>query len=255
VEIGLIKFQQNHASAIVTMSEKEQPTQPAESNQPTKGSRSALQTGGTICLVLVAILALGFAGYTAMNPHTTTITQQQLVTNTQAVYNTETQTVTSIQQVNQVATVTQTINTAYGYGNGNGNNQVCSLYGCVTYPGYNYNPPPYGSGYYYNGYWYGHNSYGNFVSPCQPSGSNNTVTCQGFMYQAPNGCTELVIPIQNAYIAESTSYQFYTLHNLPSNVPAAGTWITVSGQMYNAANTASNGAACPGNYINVSSIQ
>ena len=235
------------------MSEEERSSQPTQPNQPGKGKRSALQTAGVIGLVLVALLALGFAGYIAMNPHATTITQEQLVTNTQSIYNTETQTVTSIEQLNQVVTVTQMINTVYGYGNGYFPNQPCSQYGC--YPSYNYNPPPYGSGYYYNGYWYGYDSYGNYASPCQSSGSNNTVTCQGFMYQAPNGCTELVIPIENAYIPESPSYQFYTLHNLPSNIPAAGTWITVTGQMYRGANTASNGAACPGNYINVASIQ
>jgi hypothetical protein len=233
--------------------EPNQPTNSGTSAQPSKGGRSSLRTGGIIGLVLVAILALGFAGYTAMNPHATTITQQQLLTNTQSVYSTQTQTVTSVQQVNQAVTVMQTANTAYGYGNGNGNNQVCSTYGCYPYP-YNNAPPPYGTGYYYNGYWYAYDANGNFVPPCQSSGSNNTSTCQGFLYQAPNGCTELVIPIQNAYIQESTSYQFNSLHNLPSNVPSSGTWVTVSGQMFNGSNTASNGAACPGNYINVSSM-
>lgn len=222
-----------------------------QSTQPNK-QNSLLRTGGIIALVLVAILSLGFAGYTAMNPHATTVTQQQLLTSTQNVVNAQTQTVTSIQQVNQAATVTQTVN-AYGYGNGQGNNQVCSTYGCYPYP-YNFAPPPYGAGYYYNGYWYAYDANGNFVAPCQASASNNTSTCQGFLYDAPNGCTELVIPIQNAYIQESTAYQFYTLHNLPSNVPAGGTWVHVTGQMYTGANTASNGAACPGNYINVSSI-
>jgi len=235
------------------MSQTNQPNDSGSSVQPSKGGRSGLQTAGIIGLVLVVILSLGFAGYTAMNPHATTITQQQLQTNTQNVYNTQTQVVTSIQTVNQAATVTQTAN-GFGYGYGQGNNQVCSTYGCYPYQ-YNNAPPPYnGAGYYYNGYWYGYDANGNFDPPCQSSGSNNTSTCQGFLYQAPNGCTELVVPIQNAYIQESTSYQFYTLHNLPSNVPSSGSWITVSGQMNNGANTASNGAACPGNYINVSSI-
>jgi hypothetical protein len=243
----------NPPLAIEEMSQTNQPNDSGSSTQPSKGGRSGLQTAGIIGLVLVAILSLGFAGYTAMNPHATTITQQQLQTNTQNVYNTQTQIVTSIQTVNQAATITQTAN-GYGYGYGQGNNQVCSTYGCYPYP-YNNNPPPYnGAGYYYNGYWYGYDANGNFVAPCQSSGSNNTSTCQGFLYQAPNGCTELVVPIQNAYIQESTSYQFYTLHNLPSNVPSSGSWITVSGQMNNGANTASNGASCPGNYINVSSI-
>jgi len=242
--------------AIRKMSEKDQPSETSPSNQSSSGKPSGLRTAGIIGLVLVAILALGFAGYTAMNPHATTITQQQMVTNqvTNTQANIITQTVTSVQQVNQAATITQTANAGYGYGNGNGNNQVCDPYGCVSYPGYNVNQPI-GSGYYYNGYWWGYDSYGNFVPPCQPSGSNNTVSCQGFLYQAPSGCTELVVPIQNAYIQESTSYQFYTLHNLPSNTPSGGTWISVSGQIFQGSNTASNGAACPGNYINVSSLQ
>jgi hypothetical protein len=236
------------------MSETKQPSNSRESAQSSKGGGSSLRTAGIIGLVLVAIFSLGFAGYTAMNPHLATVTQQQLLTNTQNVYNTQTQTVTSIQQVNQAVTLTQTANNGYGYGNGQGNNQVCSTYGCYPYP-YNDAPPPYnGAGYYYNGYYYAYDANGNFVAPCQASGSNNTATCQGFLYQAPNGCTELVIPIQNAYIQESTAYQFYTLHNLPSNAPSPGTWVTVSGQVNNGANTASNGAACPGNYINVSSI-
>jgi hypothetical protein len=234
------------------MSQTDQPNNSGQSTQSSEGRRSGLQTAGIIGLVLIAILSLGFAGYTAINPHAITVTQQQLLTNIQNVVNTQTQTVTSVQTVNQAVTVTQT-NSGYGYGNGQGNNQVCMTYGCYPYP-YNSNPPPIGGGYYYNGYWYGYDLNGNFVPPCQSSGTNSSVTCQGFLYQNPNGCTELVIPVQNAYIQESTTYQFYTLHNLPSSPPSPGTWITVSGQIFNGANTASNGAACPGNYINVSSM-
>jgi hypothetical protein len=234
------------------MSQSAQPDNSGQSAQPSKGGRSGLQTAGIIGLVLIAILSLGFAGYTAMNPHATTVTQQQLLTNTQNVVNTQTQTVTSIQTVNQAATITQT-NSGFGYGNGQGNNQVCMEYGCYPYP-YNNAPPPLGSGYYYNGYYYAYNLNGNYVPPCETTGSNNTSTCQGFLYENPNGCTELVIPIQNAYIQESTAYQFYTLHNLPANLPSPGTWVTVNGQLFQGANTASNGASCPGNYINITSL-
>lgn len=59
-------------------------------------------------LALVAILALGFAGYTALNPHLTTVTEQQLFTTTQSVYSTRTQTATSVSQVAQLVTVTNT---------------------------------------------------------------------------------------------------------------------------------------------------
>jgi len=241
--------------AIEEMSQSDQPSNSGQSTQPSKGRRSGAKTAGIIGLVLVAILALGFAGYTAMNPHATTVTQQQVLTNTQSALNTQmqTQTVTSVQTVNQAATVTQT-NSGYGYGNGQGNNQVCSQYGCYPYA-YNNAPPPYNSaGYYYNGYYYAYDANGQFIAPCQASGFNNTASCQGFLYQAPNGCTELVIPIQNAYIQESTTYQFYTLHNLPASVPSLGTWITVSGQVSNGPNTSSSGASCPGNSINVSSL-
>ncbi|HUK28827.1 MAG TPA: hypothetical protein VLV31_10420 [Candidatus Acidoferrales bacterium] len=234
------------------MSQSGQPNNSGQSAQPSKGGRGGLKTAGIIGLVIIAILSLGFAGYTAMTPHATTVTQQQMLTNTQNVMNTQTQTVTSIQTVNQAATVTQT-NSGFGYGNGQGNNQVCMQYGC--YPGpYNNAVPPLGVGYYYNGYYYAYDMNGNYVPPCTASGTNSTASCQGFIYQNPNGCTELVIPIQNAYIQESTTYQFYSLHNLPSSVPSPGTWVTVTGQSFQGANTASNGASCPGNYINVTSI-
>jgi hypothetical protein len=207
----------------------------------------------------VAILALGFAGYTAMNPHVTTVTQQQLITNTQSVVQTQTQVVTSVNQVTQVVTATNVQGTTVGVGAGqSGYYQYCSPYGCMYPPGSGYNtynpyspPNPWYPGYYqgaYYGYWNG-----NFYPPCQTGASNN-VTCSGYIFQAQNGCTVLVIPIANPYYAESFSYQYYTLHNLPANVPNNGSWSTVSGQLFQGANTSSNGASCPGNYINVSSV-
>jgi hypothetical protein len=218
-----------------------------------------MRTAGIVGLILIAVLALGFAGYTAMNPHVTTMTQQQVITNTQSVFNTQTQTVTSVNQVTQAVTVANT-QAATGNGVGTGYNQYCSPYGCMYSPGPAYNtynpaqpPNPWSPGY-YNGAYYGYDYYGNFVPPCQPTGSNNTVSCYGYIFTAQNGCNVLVIPMANAYYSESFTYQYYTLHNLPANTPSNGSWIKVSGQMFQGSNTSSSGASCPGNYINVSSI-
>jgi hypothetical protein len=216
-----------------------------------------------IGLALVAILALGFAGYTAMNPHVSTVTQQQLITNTQSLYSTQVQTVTSVSSVAQMVTVTNTqgVTTAAAQGNGYGNGyyQYCSPYGCMNAPGasyntYNpYNPPnPWYPGYYnglYYGYWNGY-----FTPPCQAGASGNNVTCSGYIFQSQNGCNVLVIPIANAYYSETYTFQYYTLHNLPSNAPSNGSWATVSGSLYQGANSSTSGASCPGNYINVASI-
>lgn len=213
-----------------------------------------------IGLALVAILALGFAGYTALNPHVTTVTQQQFLTNTQSVYNTQTRVVTAVSQITEVVTVTNTeATTASGLGVLPGYYEYCSLYGCMYSPGPSYNtynpyqpPNPWYPGY-YNGAYYGYWN-GNFFPPCQTSEYNNTVTCSGYIFQAQNSCTVLVIPIANPYYAESFAYQYYTLHNLPSNAPTNGSWVTVSGQLYQGGNTSSSGASCPGNYINVTAI-
>ena len=213
-----------------------------------------------IGLALVAILALGFGGYSALNPHVLTVTQQQMITNTQSIYNTQTQTVTSFSQVTQAVTVTTAqVTTGSSLGSQPGYDQYCSPYGCTYSPGpsyntYNpYNPPnPWYPGY-YNGAYYGYWN-GNFVPPCTSTGSNNTVTCSGYVFEAQNGCTVLVIPVANPYYAESIAYQYYTLHNLPSNAPANGSWTTVNGQLYQGSNVSSTGASCPGNYINVTSV-
>jgi len=238
-------------------------------SQPAKSSHSSARTASMIGLALVAILALGFAGYTAMNPRVSTVTQQQIITNTQSLYSTQVQTVTSVSSVAQMVTVTnnQGVSTAAGqgngygngYGNGNGYSQYCSPYGCMNPPGgsyntYNpYNPPnPWYPGYYnglYYGYWNGY-----FTPPCQAGASGNNVTCSGYIFQAQNGCNVLVIPIANAYYSESYTFQYYTLHNLPANAPSNGSWVQVTGSLYQGANSSTNGASCPGNYINVSSI-
>jgi hypothetical protein len=236
------------------------PSEPEQSSQPGKSNRSSFHTASIIGLALVAILALGFAGYTALNSHESVVTQQQLLTNTQSVYSTRTQTVTSVTQVVQVVTVTNTqATTAVGLGQQPAYYGYCSPYGCANPPGPSYNtynpyspPNPWYPGY-YNGAYYGYWN-GNFYPPCQTSAYSNNVTCSGYLFQAQNGCTVLVIPIANAYYSESYAFQYYTLHNLPSNLPLNGSWVSVSGQLYQGANTSSTGASCPGNYINVTSM-
>jgi hypothetical protein len=208
-----------------------QPKQPIEPNRPSRSSGSKLILGG---LALIAIVSLAFAGYTALNPHTLTVTQQQLLTNTQSMYKTETQTATSLSTVTSVQVLTQT-NTNYG----SGYYQACPYYGCA-YPPSNYNPA-------YSNYYY-------YQPPCQAnSPGNNNVSCQGFYYEASNGCTVLVIPVWNPAIQESYVYQYYSLQNLSTTYPN-WTWVTVNGQIYQGTNTSPTGAACPGNYINVASI-
>jgi hypothetical protein len=192
--------------------------------------------------VLVALLSLAFAGYVTLNPHTVTVTQQQLLTNTQSLYSVETQTVTVASTGTTIATVTSAQPLGFGYGGYPSCNYY--YYGCYQSPGYYY---------YYPGYYYGYQNY----LPCRSAGSNNSVTCSGYLYQANNGCTLLVIPTtNNPYPSYATTYvyEYYTLHNVPSNAPAGGAWITVNGQLYQGYNTAPNGASCPNNYIVVTSI-
>lgn len=211
-------------------------SQASSPDQAHSSGRSGLRSAGIAGLILVALLSLALAGYTALNPHTVTITQQQLLTNTQSVYSAETQTVTIASTATSTATFTSAPPVGYGYGS----YPVCSYYGCYQTPGY------------YPGYFYGYGSY----LPCQSTGSNN-VTCSGYIYQANNGCTLLAIPtVNNPYPSYATTYvyEYYTLHNLPSNAPTSGAWITVNGQLYQGYNTAPNGTSCPNNYIIVSSI-
>ena len=220
-------------------------------------------------LVIVTLLSLAFAGYTVLTPHGATVTQQQLVTNTQNVYTTQTQTVMAQTTATSLTTMTGPVQNGYG------NNQLCGYYGCYYYPGsgyYNY-PSNYGYYYYNNGnyyqyypggsysynypmYYYGYYN-GNYLPPCQTSGSSNNVTCSGYIYQAGNGCVVLSIPsISNPYPSYATGdvLEYYTLHNLPSNAPNTGSWVTVTGLLYNGPNSSTNGQSCPDNYIVVSSI-
>jgi len=87
---------------------------------------------------------------------------------------------------------------------------------------------------------------------CHSPSSNSQAQCVGYLYQDPNGCVELVIPVYSAYGA--VSYLYYTLQNLPASYPAIGTWVSVTGQLSQGNNFSSTGASCPGNYINVASI-
>jgi len=80
------------------------------------------------------------------------------------------------------------------------------------------------------------------------------VNCSGYLSEPDDGCVQLAIPYNNPDLLESTAYLFYTLRNVPSALPPAGSWITVTGQLGNGYTPGSDGAACPGNYINVSSV-
>ena len=184
-----------------------------------------------IGLIVLAILSLGFVAYASLNPQMTTVTQQQYLTNTQN--HLVTQTVTSVSTVTSLETVTTATSmypatTGVGYvGSGYYN---CGAYGCY---------PP---------------SLGAYGSLCQSTSGNNTVECSGYLSEPTNGCIELAIPYTNPDVLESTAYQWYTLRNVPSTLPSAGTWVTVTGQLSQGYTEGTNGAACPGNYINVNSI-
>lgn len=92
---------------------------------------------------------------------------------------------------------------------------------------------------------------GNYYTTCLSIGDGSTVQCSGYIYQDPSGCVELALTVSSYY--GLLSNQYYTLHNLPSSY-TIGMWVTVTGELYQGYNYASNGAACPGNYINVTSI-
>lgn len=97
------------------------------------------------------------------------------------------------------------------------------------------------------------NSCNQIYNYCTLSPSNpGTTQCVGYLYQDPNGCVELAISVYSTY--GFVSYQYYTLQKLPASYPAIGSMVTVTGQLYQGSNFAPNGAGCPGNYINVSSI-
>ena len=210
-------------------------SQPTTTGTPTPSKRRS-SIPAIIGLLAITVLSLGFAGYTSLNPHSVTVTQQQFFTNFQTQYST--QTITSVSAVTSVSTVTaasvasnQAVTvTSPGYGYGYSQYYNCGMYGC-TAP-----------------------SLGAYGSLCQSTGQNSTVQCSGILSTPGNGCTQLAIPYTNPDILESTAYQFYTLRNAPSTLPSAGSWITVTGTLGQGFNPGTNGAVCPADYINVVSV-
>ena len=98
---------------------------------------------------------------------------------------------------------------------------------------------------------------GSYYTPCQ-QGPGNWIQCSGNLLQSPGGCMILGFHVGN-WVNDptnivTTATQYYALHNLPGSYPPVGSWVIVSGQLYNGVNFSSTGAACPGNYINVTSI-
>lgn len=98
---------------------------------------------------------------------------------------------------------------------------------------------------------------GSYYTTCLP-GPGNLIQCSGNLLQNPNGCTVLGFLVgnwvNNPTNVMTTATQYYTLQDLPSSIPPIGSWVTVTGQLYQGPNHSSTGAACPGNYINVTSI-
>jgi hypothetical protein len=188
---------------------------------------------GVIGVALVAILSLGYAGYSALNPHTMTVTGQQFVTNVQ----TGTTTVTSANMVNSQVMQTASQNALVTATNGYAAQQNCAggstSYGC-NWP-YNYDA-------------------------CWGTGQGTSgVACDGYLIQGPNGCVELAVPTDTV---AQPAYNHYTLQNLPSSYPSIGTWVVVNGQLMSGANSGTGSSsnnqstgACSTMIISVSSVQ
>ena len=184
---------------------------------------------GIVGIALLAILALGFAGYSTLTPHSTTVTAQQYVTNTLGFYTTQTQTVVSTNTVTSAVAVNQAINLS---GSGPAYYQTCGYYGCSPAQGYTY-------------------------TPCTPTGNTENVTCYGYLIQnGQSSCVQLSVAITDPdYWTSGVFWVHYTLQNLPSSYPAIGSWVNVIGQL-NISNTnlSANSAACSPNTLTVSSI-
>jgi hypothetical protein len=187
-------------------------------------------------LILVSVVSIAYIGYSGLNPHVVTVTQQQLLTNTQSLYST--QTVTSLSMVTNYQTVTSAATAGFGnpytgpgYGY-NPNYPNCSNYGCY------YTPPAYAS----------------ISDLCNTTAQNGTLQCSGYLHEPSAACTELAIPYYNQYILESTAYLYLTLINLPSTIPPGGAWVTVTGVLNQGFSPGPNSVLCTSNYINVASI-
>ena len=222
----------------------------APSDSPkTRRVRYRYRTAAMVAIVLVAVLASAVSAYSTSSTMMTAPQQghaanmQNLnVTASQTLGGSVTVSIGSSSQSQQMQSVTTT----------SVDPDNCGMYGCYPYPSYQYPPyPPYTPGYpSYPGY----PAYSNAYASCTyTTPNNNAVQCYGYVYQAPNGCVELVVAAANAPYYGGTALQYYTLHNL-SSTPPTGTWVRVQGQMYQGYNTSPTGAGCPGNYINVSSV-
>lgn len=189
------------------------------------GRKKSISKPLSLGLVVLAILSLAVGEYNLINPHAATVTQQHFETTTQNFYNIQTVTSLDTKTVITLTTATTSRNTlpADYY-------QYCNVYNCVPYPA-----PP---GYYNWG--------------CYTNGSADTVQCAGYLYKDANGCTDLLVPIDNGY--SNQVQQYYYLANLPSSHPPIGSQVTVTGQLSQGYHAAPNGGACPSSYINVSSL-
>jgi len=232
--------------------------QPSQINQSPRKRRSYFSFV-IVAVLLIVVLAVLFANYNPFTSHVTTVTEQELLTNTQNIYSTQTVTSVGIATSQTTMTSTTTYPLATNYF------QNCGYSTC--YPQYGYNG--YYNGYSY-GYYYGQSPYYcsynynscyvngplqySYNSACQSTGSNNLSQCSGYMHQDQNGCVELSVPLYSPYNTAQI-YQYYTLYNLPASYPPLGSWVTVTGQVYAGSSPGfPYGATCPGNSINVTSI-
>ena len=96
---------------------------------------------------------------------------------------------------------------------------------------------------------------GSYYTTCQQV-PGNLIQCSGNLLQNAGGCVILGFLVGNGGQGSirTTATQYYTLQNLPSSYPPVGSWVTVTGQLHQGHNFSPSGAACPGNYINVTSI-
>jgi hypothetical protein len=195
-------------------------------------SRKGLTKPVGIALVVITALSLAVAGYSALTPHVANVTQQQFITNTQSFVNKQTATIAGTMTMTAVVTTTNNAaNLPPGY------YQYCAEYNCNPYPA----PPGY--------YSFGCASQGPYSSP----GLSSTVQCTGWLYKDPNGCVDLMVPVDDGYTNQIQ--QYYSLQNLPSSYPSIGSWVTVKGQLYqNGQMMGPSGGACPASYITVTSI-
>jgi len=196
---------------------------------------------GVLGVAIIAVLSLGFAGYSAMNPHTMTVTGQQFVTDTQI----GTTTVTSVNTVNSQAMDSQSM------GNQAMDSQATQTVASATTPSgaaFQQNCGPSSSSYGCNWpYTY---------DDCQGTGQGNTVACDGYLVQGPSGCVELAVPTDTV---SQPAYDHYALQNLPSSYPSIGSWVVVKGGLTLSTtplSASSNWASsCPTSAISVTSIQ